>query len=237
MHAGDYLYVLVGAGKYVNNSIFIWPAVLLILSYFFPAAADFMDSTPVKTSRGAIRHGKEALFIAIAYSIGFFLVFVPEAAMYALYGESINYQMLSPEARDEVTVCSIAAIMGACSCLLLYFNLFNGLTCDTLTLKTLNWLIVTPVLGSLIVYAFPVVLIGIAFGFPLLQNSVSLFGWSASKDQRQSKCSLLTSIIVFLMWLSLCISVLLGTVLFSKDDPMSKLTTIRSMLTTAISDW
>ena len=43
LHAGDYLYVLVGPGKYVNNSTFIWPAVILILAYFLPALLDFVD--------------------------------------------------------------------------------------------------------------------------------------------------------------------------------------------------
>jgi len=43
LHAGDYFYVLINASKFVNNSIFIWPAVLLILSYFLPNLLDFTD--------------------------------------------------------------------------------------------------------------------------------------------------------------------------------------------------
>jgi len=43
LHAGDYFYVLINASKFVNNSTFIWPAVILILSYFIPNLLDFTD--------------------------------------------------------------------------------------------------------------------------------------------------------------------------------------------------
>ena len=43
LHAGDYFYVLINSSKFVNNSIFIWPAVILILSYFIPNLLDFTD--------------------------------------------------------------------------------------------------------------------------------------------------------------------------------------------------
>jgi hypothetical protein len=43
LHAGDYFYVLIHASTFVNNSIFIWPSVILILSYFIPNLLDFTD--------------------------------------------------------------------------------------------------------------------------------------------------------------------------------------------------
>jgi hypothetical protein len=43
LHAGDYFYVLINSSKFVNNSIFIWPAVILILSYFIPNLLDYTD--------------------------------------------------------------------------------------------------------------------------------------------------------------------------------------------------
>lgn len=92
LHAGDYLYILVGSGKYVNNSVFIWPCAIIVISYFVPAVMDFMTHPPIKT-KGS-KYGREALFVVSAYALGFVFIYIPEIVIYALHGKDYLFKEL-----------------------------------------------------------------------------------------------------------------------------------------------
>ena len=119
----------------------------------------------------------------------------------------------------------------------LAFNILQKYKCDTLILKSINWFIVSVITSSLIVYAFPVVLISIAFIFPLLHNSVSLFGWNRQKGQSHYNKEWVVSILFFVTWLALGVSILLGTVIFTNQSIHVKVATIKQMVTTIITDY
>ena len=233
LHAGDYLYVLVGPHKYVNNSTFIWPAALLILAYFLPALLEFVDYCEQHKENAS--KGGEALFIALIYSLGFILVFMPEG--FASISGNNDFYKMSKREQSAIANQTFIFILVSCTALILSFNLFSSQKCDTLILKSINWFIVSVVNASLIVYAFPVVLINIAFIFPLLQNSVSLLGWNRQKGQAHYNKEWFASIVMFILWSLLFVSTLLGTVIFSKDSPSEKAETLKQMVATIITDY
>lgn len=84
LHAGYYFYILTGTGRFVSNSVFVYPVVLLLLAYFIPALIEYyelMESTQEIAILNA-QTGSEVKFVAFAYSIGFFFVNLPILIMY-----------------------------------------------------------------------------------------------------------------------------------------------------------
>lgn len=73
--------------------------------------------------------------------------------------------------------------------------------------------------SALVVYHFPVALVQIVFIFPLLHNSVSLFGLSKSDSRKLSAFEWVSSNIYFLFWLLAGIAILFGSVLLRDLDP------------------
>lgn len=120
LHAGDYLYVLVGPTKYVNNSTFIWPAVILILAYSLPALLDFTDYCENKEDSSV---GGEALFIALVYSLGFIFVFVPEGI--ASFKGNSDFYSMSKKTQNEIGNSTILFISASCFVLILAFNILS----------------------------------------------------------------------------------------------------------------
>jgi len=140
---------------------------------------------------------------------------------------------LKPQDVDACTTNTLSIIGATSIAFILCFNAkFYG-QMDLLIFKFYNWFIVSVIMAALIVYAFPVVLIGIVFVFPLLHNSVSLFGCRRAKSAK----GWVVSNILFLAWLALGLSVLLGTILFSDASPATKLSSLKSMVTTIIIDY
>jgi hypothetical protein len=140
---------------------------------------------------------------------------------------------LKPEDVETCTTKTLAIIGATCVAYILCFNAkFYG-KMDILIFKFYNWFIVSVIMSSLIVYAFPVVLIGIVFIFPLLHNSISLFGFKRAWSAKEW----IVSNIMFLAWLALGLSVMLGTILFSDTTPAAKVASLKSMVTTIIIDY
>ena len=140
---------------------------------------------------------------------------------------------MKPQDVDACTTKTLSIIGATSLAYMLCFNAkFYG-QMDVLVLKFYNWFIVSVIMAALIVYAFPVVLIGIVFLFPLLHNSVSLFGCRSAKSVKVW----LLSNILFLAWLALGLCILLGTILFSDATPAAKFASLKSMVTTIIIDY
>jgi hypothetical protein len=88
-------------------------------------------------------------------------------------------------------------------------------------LKGFNWFVNAVITAALVVYHFPVALLNLVFMFPLLHNSVSLFGWKKS-EKIDIKIKLM-SIGYFLVFLTAAVVILLGSVIFKDDFTVSKL--------------
>jgi len=90
---------------------------------------------------------------------------------------------------------------------------------NVIVLKSHNWFVNAVVTAALIVYHFPVAIINLVFIFPLLHNSVSLFGLSKSKTPKLSAVEWVASNIYFLFWLVTGIAILFGSVLLRDLEP------------------
>jgi len=117
---------------------------------------------------------------------------------------------------------------------------------NSTVLKTMIWFIDAMMTAALIIYQFPIVLIMVLFIFPLLNYATPLFFWnSIRQNKKESRYNLawFTSIILFVGWLALGISILLGTILFKDVDiknPLSVSSNIHhvtGLINTSISDY
>jgi len=43
LHAGYYFYILTGKNRFVSNSVFVYPVVIILLGYFVPGILDYYD--------------------------------------------------------------------------------------------------------------------------------------------------------------------------------------------------
>lgn len=43
LHAGWFFYILTGGQRFVSNSVFVYPVVIIILGYFLPSILDYYD--------------------------------------------------------------------------------------------------------------------------------------------------------------------------------------------------
>ena len=85
-------------------------------------------------------------------------------------------------------------------------------------MKRHNLFVNSVITATLVIYHFPAALINIIFVFPLLHNSVSIFGWNKSKGWKLSMLKTVMSNIYFLIWLVAGITILFGSVLLRDLD-------------------
>jgi hypothetical protein len=43
LHAGWFFYILTGRNRFVSNSVFVYPVVVILIGYFLPAFLDYYD--------------------------------------------------------------------------------------------------------------------------------------------------------------------------------------------------
>jgi hypothetical protein len=163
----------------------------------------------------------EIVFVAMVYLAGAFFVNLPGHGFCELTSQE-----------QEVNVRqALTLILAISAALLAIYNFFFFAKCSVTVLKGYNWFVNAVITATVIVYHFPVALLNIVFVFPLLHNSVSLFGWKASeKIELGQKLLSLAYLIAFVVF---SIITLLGTVILKDDFKLSNLT---EMLHVAIKD-
>jgi len=146
--------------------------------------------------------GAEVKFIVSSYALGFLCSGVPNLLM----GPDKDFCMADPIDRDHYAGLGIKAIGILCLTFHVLWSIQSVKT-NAVVLKSVNWFINAVVTASLIIYAFPVVLINVLFVFPLLFYATPVI---------KSKISLqwFMNHLFFLAWLTITFSILLGSLLF-----------------------
>ena len=205
LHAGDYFYVLTNLSRFVNNSAFLWPAALLLLSYWFSHLLDFMDHTAEQSDHSS---GAEALFVILTHSLSFVFIFVPQ-----IVSNDADFHQISDNALTQCTNKTLITLAVTSFVFILCYNLKYYGQLDHTVLKVCHWFTISVLLAGLVVYVYPVFILTEVFLWTLVNNCVSLFGLKRSKSAKDW----IVSHLLFLAWLAFGLAVLLGTILFSNQ--------------------
>lgn len=76
LHAGYYFYILTGPNRFVSNSVFVYPVVILLFSYFLPAVLDYYDHLEVEEKQD-FKVRPEIVFVGMVYLAGLVFVNLP----------------------------------------------------------------------------------------------------------------------------------------------------------------
>jgi hypothetical protein len=85
LHAGYFFYILIGTTRFVSNSVFVYPVVLMLLAYFMPALIEYYDLLEIVNAENVTQNtktGSEVKFVGFAYSMGFVFANLPSLIMY-----------------------------------------------------------------------------------------------------------------------------------------------------------
>lgn len=74
LHAGYFFYILTANTHFVSNSVFVYPVVLILLSFVLPVVIDFTDREDTSDSIGT-----ELKIVSFFYSLGFILIWLPKS--------------------------------------------------------------------------------------------------------------------------------------------------------------
>lgn len=118
LHAGYFFYILTSNHRFVSNSVFLYPIVLVMFAYFLPAVLDYNDHMEEEekkkenTKNSAFR--PEIVFVGIAYFAGAMFTTLPGNGFCTLEAKA-----------QEATIDQALFIMVLVSAgILLVFNLF-----------------------------------------------------------------------------------------------------------------
>ena len=105
--------------------------------------------------------------------------------------------------------------------MLVIFNSFFFAKSSVTVLKSYNWFMNAVITAAVVIFHFPVSILIIVFMFPLLHNSVSIFGWN--KQEKIETGHKIYSLTFFSVYFTLSVIFLLGTVILKEDFAASKL--------------
>ena len=97
LHAGWFFYILVGRARFISNSVFVYPVVLILLGYYLPGVLDYYDhydllkENEVKADQAAdkdgepkaapvkkeMKMGAEVKLMCLIYCLGLLFVVMP----------------------------------------------------------------------------------------------------------------------------------------------------------------
>ena len=130
LHAGFYFYIFTSKTTFVSNSLFVYPLVMVLLGYFFPALIALTDKIyNDKEYQGDQQSFKSAMVFALmTYGLGCFYLQVPSLYMeYIGITNKRNQVCLgSREIKEEIARFTLMTIGIISIGYLILFKLFQG---------------------------------------------------------------------------------------------------------------
>jgi hypothetical protein len=77
LHAGYFFYILTGNGQFVSNSVFLYPIVVILFSYFLPAVLDYYDHMELEEKQENTKMRPEIIFVGMVFITGMVFTSLP----------------------------------------------------------------------------------------------------------------------------------------------------------------
>ena len=77
LHAGYFFYILTGNNRFVSNSVFLYPVIILLFAYFLPALLDYNDWKEQEEKQEDSKVRAEVIFIGMVYITGMMFLALP----------------------------------------------------------------------------------------------------------------------------------------------------------------
>ena len=148
----------------------------------------------------------EIVFVGGVWSLG--LAFTN---VHQYWTRGMQFCELSSQEQTEISDSALMAIAAVSVAYLLIFNAMNFGKCNLIVIKGYSWFINAIIVGTTVVYHFPVCILVIVFMFPLLHFSVGIFGFNSHKLDIKQK---ITGLIGFAASLATGVVFLFGSVMF-----------------------
>jgi hypothetical protein len=152
LHAGYFFYILTANTHFVSNSLFVYPVVLILLSFVLPVVIDFTDREDSTET-----FGQELKIVSLYYALGFILIWLPKQGTCASHSQNHSFELLI-----GLGILLVGLILAF---------IIGGKQISIRHLKCVNWFVLAVLTGSLVIYAFPIVLLNVIFLFPLVHYS------------------------------------------------------------------